>query len=234
MANKPLRAIAVIPARGGSKRLPRKALLPFNGKPIIAHTIDAAHASGRFEKIVISSDDDEILAIATQFGGVPYRRDQDLSGDSAPTAPVLLDVLAYEEAHGEEWDILACLYATAPLRTSHDISAVLDLIEPGACDFAMAVCESGRPVHQALVEKPDGSLEAVWPDKVGLNSEHVPKYFFGNGSTYAVTVSAFKQIKSLYGPGLRGHIMPKSRSVDLNTQEDLALLTFYAEQLKTD
>ncbi len=233
MANEPLQAIAVIPARGGSKRVPRKALLPFNGKPMIAHTIEAAQAANRFGKIVVSSDDDEILEIATQYGGVPYRREDSLSGDTVPTAPVLLDVIDDETSRGVQWDILACLYATAPLRTPDDIIGVLDLISPGVCDFAMAVCESGQPVHQVLTEKSDGSLEPVWPELIGLNSQDVPQYLFGNGSTYAVHVPAFQKTHSLYGPGLRGYIMPRARSVDLNTEEDLALLAFYADHLKS-
>lgn len=228
MADKPMATIAVIPARGGSKRLPRKALIPFNGKPMIVHTIDAAKATNRFGKIIVSSDDDEILAIAEGNGVAIRKRPDALAADDVPTAPVLVDVLKHEESQGQQWDLLACLYATAPLRTSDDILSVIELIQPGTCDYAMAVCASDRPIHQALEMSSNGDLVPVWPEKVGMNSQDAAQYVFGNGSTYAVTVSAFLNTESLYGPGLRGHVMPQSRSVDLDTEEDLDLLTFYA------
>jgi pseudaminic acid cytidylyltransferase len=228
MANTPLNTIAVIPARGGSKRLPGKALLPFRGKPMITHTIEAAIESGCFQKITVSSDDSEILKVAEECGAFAYERISALADDQTPTAPVLLDVLETEASEGTQWDVLSCLYATAPLRTANDIKNVVNLIEPGICDFAMAVCEYDRPVHQALTETPDGHLKPVWPEKVGLNSQDAGRFLFGNGSTYAVTVSTFQETKSLYGPGLKGYEMPLSRSVDLNTADDLALLNFYA------
>jgi len=228
MANTPMNAIAVIPARGDSKRLPGKALLPFKDKPMIALTIEAAIASNCFRKIIVSSDNDTILSVASQYGAIPYERDASLSDDKTPTAPVLLDILEREESRGQYWDILACLYATAPLRTATDVRNVMSLIEPGKCDFAMAVCECERPIHQALIEDNDGILKPVWPESVDLNSQEVGRYLFGNGSTYAVTVSAFLETKSLYGPGLRGYEMPLSRSVDLNTSDDLTRLNLFA------
>jgi pseudaminic acid cytidylyltransferase len=222
-------SIAVIPARGGSKRLPRKALIDFEGKPLIAHTIGAALKTGRFGKVLVSSDDDEILGIAASFGAIAYKRDPALSDDETATAPVLIDVLKHEELQGEHWDVLACLYATAPLRTAADIAAVVELIQPGICDYAMAVSEADRPVHQALKAEADGSLSPVWPDMINTNSQYAPKHLFGNGSTYAVSVPAFLKSGSLYGPGLRGHLMPPSRSVDIDTEDDLALMMYYGQ-----
>lgn len=233
MGERKHRAIAVIPARGGSKRLPRKALIDFQGKAMIAHTIHAALEAERFDKVVVSSDSDEILDIAAQHGAQLHKRNNHLAQDDTATAPVLLDLLEHEIATGTTWDVLACLYATAPLRTADDIVAVLDLLLPGTCDFAMAVSEADRPVHQAMIADKSGSLSAVWPNLINVNSQEAPTYLFGNGSTYAVTVDAFMNSKSLYGPGLRGHVMPRERSVDLDTKEDLALLHFYANLGKT-
>lgn len=116
-----LSAIAVIPARGGSKRIPRKALIPFLGEPMIVHSIRAALESECFADVKVSSDDPEILDIAQSAGATPYRRDNHLAGDEIPTAPVLLDVLENETRHNRSWDVLACIYATAPLRTAEDI-----------------------------------------------------------------------------------------------------------------
>ncbi|MBT5239430.1 MAG: acylneuraminate cytidylyltransferase family protein [Rhodospirillaceae bacterium] len=224
------RRIAVIPARGGSQRLPRKALLEFEGKPLLAHTVLAALESNCFEKVVASSDDDEILDVASSFGAIPFKRDPALADSATTTAPVLIDVLEHEQDQAENWDVLACLYATAPLRTAEDISAVVDLVEPGVCDYAMAVSQADRPIHQALKFGTDDSLESVWPDHVNLNSQDAPQFVFGNGSTYAVYVPAFLENKSLYGPGLRGHLMPHERSVDIDTVDDFELLKFYAQK----
>ncbi len=223
-----LSAIAVIPARGGSKRLPRKALIPFRGEPMIVHSIRAAQDASCFETVLVSSDDEEILEIAGKAGATAYLRPGELAGDDVPTAPVLLDVLEAEAQESRSWDILACIYATAPLRTADDINGVVSLIEPGVCHFAMAVTAADRPVHQALRQDTTGHLEPVWPDLLNTNSQDAPKFLFGNGTTYAVHVPAFQKTGSLYGPGLRGYEMPRSRSVDLDTEEDLTLLQYYA------
>lgn len=229
MENPLNRTIAVIPARGGSTRLPGKALIPFNGKPMIAHTIEAAQRSGCFNKIVVSSDSKDILSVSAEYGAVGLERDATLADEETTTAPVLIDALDQEEAAGQVWDILVCLYATAPLRNAADITAVTQMIEPGICDYAMAVCEADRPVHQAMTVSDNGSLVAVWPDSINRNPEATQRFLFGNGSTYAVSVPAFRSTQTLYGPGLRGYEMPRERSVDLNTPNDLALLNLYLE-----
>lgn len=230
MEKPPNRRIAVIPARGGSKRLPGKALIKFDGKPMIAHTIEAAQRSNSFSKIVVSSDSQEILEVGACYGASRLQRDAKLCDDQTTTAPVLIDALDHEEASGQYWDVLVCLYATAPLRNAADIVAVTQMIEPGICDYAMAVCEADRPVHQALSYLDDGSMTPVWPDSVNQNAAKDQRYLFGNGSTYAVSVSAFRSTRTLYGPGLRGYEMPRERSVDLNTEDDLALLTYYLKR----
>lgn len=229
MENPLNRTIAVIPARAGSKRLPDKALIPFNGKPMIAHTIEAAQRSKCFNKIVVSSDSQNILKVSKEYGAVGLERDATLADDQTTTAPVLIDALEQEEAVGQSWDILVCLYATAPLRNAADIAAVTQMIEPGICDYAMAVCEADRPIHQAMIQSGDGSLVPVWPDSINSNPNAAQRFLFGNGSTYAVSVAAFRSTQTLYGPGLRGYEMPRERSVDLNTQNDLALLNFYSD-----
>lgn len=220
--------IAVIPARGGSKRLPRKALITFRNAPMIVHTIRAAQEASCFDAILVSSDDEEILDVSAAAGAMPYLRPAELAEDDVPTVPVLLDVLDAEARLGRSWDILACLYATAPLRTADDIAGVMSLLDPGVCNFAMAVCAADRQVHQALRVGTDGQLVPVWPELLNLNSQDAPRYLFGNGTTYAASVPALQEHKSMYGPGLRGYEMPRSRSVDLDTEEDLALLQYYA------
>ncbi len=214
-------AIAIIPARGGSRRLPRKNVVDFLGRPIIAWTIEAARVSGCFARIVVSTEDDEIAGVAARFGAEIARRPLALAADAATVVDVCLDLLAGEDQAGRGWPRMVCLYATAPLRGAADIRRTAALLEPGRCDFAIAVTDFDLPPHQALKPRGNGGLEPMWPELIGRRSSEMPALCVDNGSTYAVTVAAFRARRSFYGPGLRGHAMPRSRSVDIDTVEDL-------------
>lgn len=224
-----MRRIAIIPARGGSRRLPRKNVLPFMGKPMIAHTILAAIESDLFDHVVVSTEDSEIADVARDLRAHLSHRRPELAGDHATVVDVCIDVLDEEMRAGRNYDVMSCLYATAPLRGAADIAATVSLVQPGRCDFAMAVTDYSHPPHQALLLRDDGRLEPMWPELVKSNGPNSP-VLVDNGSTYAATASAFLAHRTFYGPGLRGHQMPRSRSVDLNEAEDLELLTFYAGQ----
>lgn len=223
------RRLAVIPARGGSKRLPRKNILDFMGKPIIAYTIEAAKACGLFERVLVSTEDAEIAEVSRCFGAEVAARPLELAGDNVGVVAVCLDLLEQERLAGRDYDQMCCLYATAPLRNAQDIGSVCGLLGPG-CDFAMAVTGYGYPPLQALKISNDGVLSAMWPEWIEVRSQDAPKLMVDNGSTYAVSVGAFRREKSFYGPGLRGHAMPHCRSVDIDTAEDMALAEHYAGQ----
>lgn len=223
--------LCVIPARGGSKRLPRKNILPFHGRPMIAYSIAAARESGRFDRIVVSSEDQEILRIAEQEGAKPNHRPESLAGDSIGVVAVLLELLDRETAAGRAPDLLACLYPAAPLRRSNDVRGVVDLVEPGITDFAMAVTDYDLPPHQALRVADNGDLSPRWPELITQRDSAIGPLVVDNGSTYAVSVPAFRRHGTFYGPGLRGHHMPRNRSVDINTADDLALADFFFRQV---
>jgi CMP-N-acetylneuraminic acid synthetase len=225
------RNIAVIPARGGSKRLRRKNIIEFLGKPIIGYTIEAAEKSAVFDNILVSTEDGEIAEIARRFGAQIIIREESLATDSASAVEVCLDVLRREKAAGRVYDVICCLYATAPLRNADDIRSTLKLIEPGKCDFAMAVTRYGHYPHQALKVDESGMLTPMWPEFVTLKGDEIGDLVVGNGSTYAVTVEAFQRCKSFYGPGLRGYFMPANRSVDIDDREDLEMALWFAEKL---
>lgn len=226
-----MKAICIIPARGGSKRLPRKNVVDFFGKPMIAYSIEAAKAAGRFERVVVSSEDAETLEVARKYGADPVERKSALASDSARISEVLLDFLDQEEKAGRKHGIIGCLLAAAPLRRAEDVAAVIDLINPGACDFAMAVTQYDLPPHQALRLGDDGALKPMWPDLVNLRDGQVGKLVVDNGSTYAATVDAFRKQRNFYGSPLRGHIMPRERSVDLNSSVDLEIAKVHYRQL---
>lgn len=221
-------AVAVIPARGNSKRLPRKNIIDFLGRPIIAYTIDAAFESGCFERVVVSTEDDEIAAVAESCNAYVDRRTPALATDAAMILHVCLDFLDREEIAGRRWKTMACLLATAPMRTGEDIRRTMALIEPGQCGFAVAVTQFGHAPHQALKLAPDGRLSPMWPDLVDRRASELPPLRAGNGSTCIVDVAEFRRWRTFYGPGMRGYDMPQERSIDIDTRTDLDLALLVA------
>jgi pseudaminic acid cytidylyltransferase len=227
-----IRRLAIIPARGGSKRLPRKNILPFLGRPIIAHTIDAATASGCFKRILVSTEDAEIADAARAAGADIHQRDPLLATDAATLAEVCLNILASEEREERTYDTFACLYATSPLRRADDIVAVVAMAERSDIDFALAVTTYPLPPHQALRIDDNGALEPMWPELVDLRSDKIGRLVVDNGSTNAAKVMAFRAHRTFYGPRLAGHVMPRERSVDIDEQSDYDLACWYAAELK--
>ncbi|MBY0532202.1 MAG: acylneuraminate cytidylyltransferase family protein [Xanthobacteraceae bacterium] len=226
------RHLAVIPARGGSKRLPRKNIIGFLGKPIIAYTIEAAKASGVFDRILVSTEDSAIAEVAARHGGEVDMRPASLATDASTITEVCLELIGRLKTNGESFATLTVLYATAPLRNAGDIRATHALLGDG-CDFAMAVTEFHQPVHQALVLKPAQKIEPVFPELISKRASDVDRYAAGNGSTYCVNISAFKTKHGFYGVPLRGHVMPRERSIDIDTKEDFELAEYYAKQQKS-
>lgn len=222
-----MRCAALIPARGGSRRFPRKNVAPFFGHPIISYTIRAGIDADCFDEVIVSTEDDEIEKISLLYGASVDRRPEALSADTATVREVCLDFLRRQRQLGVDWDILCCLYATAALRTAEDIRKTLSLIEPGACEFAMAVSCADRHVYQALVGSGDGFLRPKWDDLVESRSQEMEEYWFSNGTTHAVWVPAFEAAGTFYGPTLKGHFMPRGRAIDIDRPEDLELAKFY-------
>lgn len=230
MSNNKLKALALIPARGGSKRLPRKNVLPFLGRPLIAYTIEAALKTNLFERVVVSTDDQEIADTAKSAGAEISLRDPALATDTAMVRQVALDFLEQEEKQGNSYDLLCVLYATAPLRRAEDIIATYNLIDD-KCHHALAVTEYDMPPHQALKKTSDkGDLSPMWPEIVAERADNLPEMLVDNGSTYCVMVKDFRETISFYADNMRGHLMPKWKSVDIDTEENFELLKFYAEK----
>lgn len=215
--------LALIPARGGSKRLPRKNVLPFLGKPILAYTIEAARQAGVFDDIIVSTEDAEIAAIAREYGAGVDLRPVELAGDGATIAQVCRELLMRKQAAGRDYRQLCCLYATAPLRNAEDIRAVMNLLVPGECHFALAATAFTHYAHQALKLAPEGSVEPMWPELCNVRASEIGTLVAGNGSTYAVDVPSFMAHGEFYGPGMRAHLMPFTRSVDIDTADDFVL-----------
>lgn len=227
------RHLAVIPARGGSKRLPRKNILNFLGKPIIAYTIEAARNANIFDRIIVSTEDAEIAKVAKQYGSDIDMRPAELASDVASVKEVCIELLDRLEKGNDTFATLTVLYATAPLRTANDIRSTHALLADGACDFAMAVTAFVQPVHQTLIASERATLTVLFPEKVSRRTADTERYVAGNGSTYCVNVKAFRTAPGFYGTPLRGHEMPRERSIDIDTIEDFHLAEFYAKAARS-
>lgn len=225
--------IAIIPARGGSKRLPRKNILPFKGKPLLLWTCEAAKASGCFDRIIVSSDDPEIADIAGHAGYEVDVRPAHLGTDTASCADVCLELLDRLEATGSVYDQLCCLYATAPLRTAQDIRQVMALMGPET-DAAYAICTYSHPPVQMLFEDKDGFLQSAFPLLINKKSQEIPLPLIDNGSTYVITARALRKYHTFHPPKIKGHRMPFLRSIDIDTAEDFALLEACAQLLEKE
>ena len=223
-------AIALIPARGGSKRLPRKNVIEFFGRPILAHTIDAAGESGCFDRVVVSTEDEEIKEVSLRYGAAVDDRPEHLATDMAKVHDVCLDYLERESIAGREYSLMCCLYPTAPLRGADDIRAVVNLIDMGGCQFALAVTPYGLPPHQALRWHTSGHVTPLFPELIRKRDSEIGTVVVDNGSTYAVHVPAFLKERSFVGPNIKGHLMPRNRSPDINVREDLELAAYYYRQ----
>jgi pseudaminic acid cytidylyltransferase len=227
-----LKSIAIIPARGGSKRLPRKNIIDFRGKPIIHWTIRAAFETGMFSRIVVSTEDDEIARVALYSGAEVDKRSHSLARDNSTVDQVCLDLLDKELEAGRQYDLICCLYATAPLRSAEDIINTMHLVTSNECEHAMAVTNYNHPAFQAMFADKNYELKPLCPDLINKRSSDLEEIVVDNGSTYVSTVSSFRRAGGFVMKNIRGYKMPRTRSVDIDYEDDLKTALHYAESLK--
>jgi CMP-N-acetylneuraminic acid synthetase len=220
--------ICFIPARGGSKRLPRKNVLPFMGKPMLAWSIDCAKDTGLFGEIIVSSEEVAIGELAQAYGATWQPRRTDLAGDRVSVTDVCLDFLNHRHVAGTAGDVLTVLYATAPLRAKEDIVATVATVESGRADFAMTVTGLPYDPSEALVVAADGAAQVWQPELLAASRHDRPNFKIDAGSVYVVRVASFLEQKNFYGTPLKVVEIPRERAVDIDTAEDFARAEFYA------
>jgi CMP-N,N'-diacetyllegionaminic acid synthase len=212
--------IAIITARGGSKSLPRKNVLPFCGKPLIAHTIEAAKNSSAIDQIFVSTDDEEIAGISQEFGAeVPYMRPAELATDSASSRDVILHALLFFEAQGRPVDAFCLLQPTSPLRTAVDINGAFSVFHEKRADSVLSVTPYDHPIQWAVEIRDNGILQPREQGKATRRQELV-EYYRPNGAVYMFQTDFFKNSVGYFGPHSYGYIMPPERSVDIDTPLD--------------
>lgn len=222
------RILAVVPARGGSRGVPRKNLRLVGGKPLIAWTLETARAAGDLlAGVVVSTDDPEIAAVAAEYGfPVPFLRPAELSGDRVPTLPVLQHALRFlEEKSGQRYDWLLLLQPTAPLRSVADLEAAALLAAAGDCDSVIGVTqvEAHHPILMKRIAE-DRLLPYSLEEKEGTRRQDLqPPAYMRNGAIYLTRREVILDRNSIWGDTIRPLIMPGERSHSIDTELDIKL-----------
>ncbi len=214
----------MITARGGSKRIPRKNIKSFCDKPIIAYSIEAALESGIFDEVMVSTEDEEIAAIAREYGAsVPFFRSQDTSDDHADTEDVLMEVLREFVARGRAFDTTCCIYPTAPFITAQKLRSMKDLLVTDEdCESVMTATSFSFPPQRGLVL--DEGFGSWWqPDHADARSQDLPKIYHDAGQAYFFKVATFMNSQALMGPRTRLFIVPETEVQDIDNEEDWIL-----------
>lgn len=180
-----MKNLCIIPARGGSKRIPRKNIKEFLGKPIIAYSIETAINTGLFDEVMVSTDDMEIAEVAKQYGAkVPFMRSAETASDFASTADVLKEVIAKYKELGREFDNFCCFYATAPLVQSNDIISAFERLQSSDFTCVYPVVQFSYPIWRCLDLAEDGSMKRHWPEYENSRSQDLPKEYHDTGTFY--------------------------------------------------
>lgn len=211
--------ICVIPARGGSKRIPRKNIRPFNGKPVIAWSIEAAEAAGVFDRVVVSTDDPEIAEVAQSFGAeTPFMRPAEISDDHATTIDVVRHAIEWLDQNGGAPAELCCLYATAPFASPNDIRVGKALLDEA--DFAVPVAPFEFPIQRAVAITDAGRLRMFAPDQYKTRSQDLTEAWHDVGQFYWGRTDAWRTVETLFGPDTAALQVPRWRVQDIDTEED--------------
>lgn len=217
-----MRVLAVIPARGGSKGVARKNLRPVGGRPLIAWTIEAVLASGLVDRAVLSSEDPEIIEAARGLGlDVPFVRPAALAEDHVSG----LDVFghALRELPGYDYGVL--LQPTSPLRTAEDIDGCIRLLHETGAQTALSVCEPDKSPFWMYVEREDGSLRPLLDTGYAVRQrQDVPRVLAPNGAVYVARTGYFLESGMFKSPTMRGYVMPRERSLDIDTELDFTIM----------
>jgi N-acylneuraminate cytidylyltransferase len=214
-------AIAVIPARGGSKRIPRKNIREFAGKPIIAHSIECALRSGLFERVIVSTDDAEISEVARQFGAeVPFTRPLELSGDHTGTAEVITHAVRFVLNEGTQVSAVCCIYPTAPFLRSEDLARGLQVLESGELQFVFAATTFAYPIFRSFRRESNGGLSMLFPEHLNTRSQDLPEVLHDAGQFYWGKKDAWLHYTNIFGEFSSVVSIPRWRVQDIDTEED--------------
>ena len=214
-------AVAVIPARGGSKRIPRKNIKMFHGRSILSWSIEAALSSKCFGQVIVSTDDEEIAEVARTCGAtVPFTRPAELSGDHVATIPVVAHALNWLRQNGCAPEFVCCIYATAPFLTAEDIRNGFDLIKTTRGDYVFPVTTFDFPIQRAIRVRETGQVEMFQPEHFSTRSQDLEEAYHDAGQFYWGNSAAWAAGTPIFSRNARPLKIPRSRAQDIDTEED--------------
>ena len=227
-----MKAIAIITARGGSKRIPKKNIREFCGKPIIGYSIQAAKDAGVFDTVMVSTDSEEIAAIAKQEGAeVPFLRSEETSGDFATTSDVILEVLLQYEARGEVFDEVCCIYPTAPFVTGEKLKDAVNVMEEKKYDSVMPVTPFSFPPLRGMVLDGD-KISYKWEKYEDYRSQDLETIYHDCGQFYVLNTEVFKQTKKLVTKNTGAIEISELEMQDIDNEIDWKLAELKYELLR--
>lgn len=225
--------VAIIPARGGSKRIPGKNIRLFHGKPMIGYSIEAALASGCFDKVIVSTDDAKIAKVSREFGAiVPFLRPENISDDYATTMDVMEHAICWCLDEGWPLDAICCLYATAPFVLPEDLRSGYELLESGGVQFAFSATTFPFPIQRAIKLDGQRRVSMFAPENEQVRSQDLEDAYHDAGQFYWGKVEAFLNKLSVFSPHSKAVLIPRNRVQDIDTPEDWELAESLFSALK--
>ena len=211
--------LAIITARGGSKRIPRKNIKPFCGKPILCYSIEAALSSGVFDEVMVSTDDEEIAQVAKKAGAkVPFFRSAETADDYASTDDVIMEVIKAYQQIGQHFDSFCCIYPTAPFLSSERLCSAMELLKEA--DSVMPVVPFSYPPQRGLIVNGAGFVERQFPEYATARSQDLPKIYHDCGQFYACRTDAFLAAGTTDVERLLPLVLTELEVQDIDTMED--------------
>ncbi len=213
--------LCVIPARGGSKRIPRKNIKIFNGKPMIAYSIEAAIQSECFDKVIVSTDDKEIALVAESYGAeIPFFRPEELSNDHAGTLPVIKHAIDWFDQSGLAPSEVCCLYATAPFVKKETINEAYQQLKTSKAEYCFTVTSFPFPVQRSVIVTERNRLQMLYPEYFSTRSQDLEETYHDAGQLYWGNAMAFKAMKPLFSELTSPCVLPRYLVQDIDTLED--------------
>lgn len=226
--------VAIIPARGGSKRIPRKNIRVFAGKPMIAHSIECALSSGVFDRVIVSTDDAEIADVARRFGAeVPFVRPPELSNDHAGTTAVVGHAVGWLQTEGVKISAACCIYATAPFVRASDLRQALQVLEDGEWLYVLGVTSFAFPIFRSVRMDAEGRIEMFFPEHFSTRSQDLPEALHDSGQFYWGRPDAWVSSKRIFDRHSTAIVIPRWRVQDIDTEEDWERAEMISRQLQT-
>lgn len=213
--------IAIITARGGSKRIPKKNVRQFLDKPIIAYSIEAALKSGAFDEVMVSTDSQEIADIAIKYGAkVPFFRSEKNSDDYSITADVIEEVLLEYKKLGKEYEFFCCLYPTAPFITAERLTEAMRLLKQSGVDSVLSVTAFSYPIQRGFRMEADNTIKMIQPENINVRSQDLEPAFHDCGQFYCLNVEKFLINKKFFTDNTMPVIIPEGECQDIDNEED--------------